>query len=202
MLLQNDLRYSYVEARCLVINSTIVQKPCCELFQSESTFEARWLVQVRPNELDPTRYLGEVRQEFDRYYAAYDATITLHPVRFLFLVTDTTLFSAFSRTVRSSVVLYAQMISSIYAGSNHLPKELPPHYSASAPFFFSLSFSVSFDVWRRVTCLRDGDQRREHQCLTKHWYSLLFHLPHFSNKSFLLACLCEKSLYVFIEKIP
>ena len=95
MLLQNDLRYSYVQARCLVINSTIIEKPCCVLFESEPNFEARWLVQVRPNELDPTRYLGEVRHEFDRYYEAYDATITLYPVRFLFLVTDIIRFSAF-----------------------------------------------------------------------------------------------------------
>jgi len=74
-------QHSYDESSCYVVNSTIIEKKYCSVFEGKPQSEAVWIVNVHSKQLHSTGYLADIRQTFDAYYAAYEATLTLHPVR-------------------------------------------------------------------------------------------------------------------------
>jgi hypothetical protein len=81
MLIGNSLWYSYAESSCFVVNSTVFERQRCLIYESESVFDAVWIVDVhQQNELHSIQYSADIQQEFDYYYEAYEAISTFHPV--------------------------------------------------------------------------------------------------------------------------
>jgi hypothetical protein len=136
-IIDNSLWHSYVKSSCFVVNSTIVERQCCLQYQSNSVFEAVWVLNVHPNGSHSTQYLADIRQKFDNYYEAYEAILTLNLVSIDLYQFDR-LICTFFRLVLSNNAMYTQRISLIYAGLVHRLKESSQHYSVSA-LFFSLS---------------------------------------------------------------
>lgn len=79
--ISNYLWNSYEESSCFVVNNRVIESQTCWKCQSEPVFYAVWVIDVhRSTRSQPTRYLADIRQKFDRYYEAYEAVLTNYVV--------------------------------------------------------------------------------------------------------------------------
>jgi hypothetical protein len=77
----NDILWnSYRGSSCSVVNTSVVERQRCSQQQTELIFDAVWILNVQSNELHSSRYLADIRQEFNSYYKAYEAISSFNPV--------------------------------------------------------------------------------------------------------------------------
>ena len=64
--------YSYIESRCFIIDSTVVE--------TNGQFSARWTVNISQDHFVPHHYLSQINQRFTFYYKAQEVISTTHIV--------------------------------------------------------------------------------------------------------------------------
>ena len=64
--------YSYIESRCFIIDSTVVE--------TNGQFSARWTVNISQDHFIPHHYLSQINQKFSFYYKAQEVISTTHIV--------------------------------------------------------------------------------------------------------------------------
>ena len=64
--------YSYLESRCFILNSTVVE--------TNGQFSARWIVNISQDHFIPHHYLSQINQKFSFYYKAQEVISTTHLV--------------------------------------------------------------------------------------------------------------------------
>ena len=81
LIMNNYQWYAYKQSSCRVVNNSMAGERCGPKYLSTLQFDAVWVVNVHDDDsLHLNGYLADIRQKFESYYEAYEATVTLYPV--------------------------------------------------------------------------------------------------------------------------
>ena len=75
-----DFFTSYIEFRCFIINSTVIETISCNGYNTSPLFLARWTVNISQDHFVPHHYLSQINQRFTFYYKAQEVISTTHIV--------------------------------------------------------------------------------------------------------------------------
>lgn len=114
--LRDEMKYSYDQAICTVLNATIVERGCCSSDSARAAFDIKWTVFVQRHALNDSQYLAELRKYFGYYYEARETLATTHLVSFLIGI-DVCIDSFRSRSVPKTTATFMGRTNIISIGN-------------------------------------------------------------------------------------